>query len=743
MDKYKFYYGTFEKKFDITNLVYKKCMKKIYISRIEDNIFNLKDAFIKRELIINNQYKFEKNEQMEIYIDEIKSAIYGSLNIQIDILHKYITDIFIPQDKNKIFSDVVPNKEKYFYIEDSKGYEYVYLEDSIITIHEEKIILCNKIINKCKTFHSENKFNFPLEYIEKSTHIHNFHLYDLNYLLYHGIRSKNIFLSYEKNLNDDLKFLYGHDNKILGESPIDLCIFDSDISFYESRIVCNFCIIYSIVRRNYIENTDWVLYDIIDDKISILKRIIQYKKFLLPISFCIPPEKISDIELNKKTKLMANIIPMRGGYIYNKEEDYYNDYQTSFFGITHRRNGWDSLRHYEILMNACIPYFVDLDLFPDEVLSLYPKQLILQSNKLYETIQDLNIKTFISSPHFIQYKCLLKALQEYTRNHLTTTAMANYVLEKTNHSKINKILFLSYHIRPDYMRCLLLHGFKTLFGNNCIDHPRIPHLYKNFKNDYTLYGNGFTYSKLLDTIESSDEDIYKLIENHYFDVIIYGQTVQNQQLVSQKYTLYYDHIMKYYSPHEVIFINGEDHVNHYHLQDFYDKIDIGHYCFLREFCFFNDFFYIKKFKEYFKGIIHDDDMHFIISMITPNNLSYRNKYIPLYQKYLMSKKDCHNQILEIGFEKNTSIYLWYHFFKKSIIYSNNDDILSNDRIIISKEIFKQEYDIIIINNNVSFTIPNLYKLLKKNGIMIIENYQSKMFFHHYTLEDDCLIINQN
>ncbi len=105
-----------------------------------------------------------------------------------------------------------------------------------------------------------------------------------------------------------------------------------------------------------------------------LCKYISSPKNILPISFSIPEEKIiknSPI----KTKLFPKHIvdqevasQIEGSvtsYAFESEADYYQDLQTSKFGITTKRAGWDCLRHYEIAANGCVPCFRDLDKKPD------------------------------------------------------------------------------------------------------------------------------------------------------------------------------------------------------------------------------------------------------------------------------------------------------------------------------------------------------------------------------------------
>lgn len=58
-----------------------------------------------------------------------------------------------------------------------------------------------------------------------------------------------------------------------------------------------------------------------------------------PINFSIPKEKICK-SYKIKTKILSDLIPGIGStYIYNSEEDYYNEYKQSYFAITKKKVG--------------------------------------------------------------------------------------------------------------------------------------------------------------------------------------------------------------------------------------------------------------------------------------------------------------------------------------------------------------------------------------------------------------------
>lgn len=292
-----------------------------------------------------------------------------------------------------------------------------------------------------------------------------------------------------------------------------------------------------------------------------------------PITFSIPREKICD---NKpiKTKIISNLIPGDNStYIYNTEEEYYNEYQKSFFAITKKKEGWDCLRHYEILANGCIPYFIDIEKCPKDTMYLLPKNLLIESNLLYNKLKNSNINE-LSEEDTNMYNILQKKLLEYTKQYLTTDKLALYILKKTNFENVTKILYLSGNIEPDYLRCLTLHGFKTIFGNNCHDYPKIPHIYKTNTINYSnLYGKGMSYTNLLEPHlhnDNLDDTIIQDIINKYYDIIIYGSYFRGMP--------FYDLIKKVYTPDRIILLYGEDN-KHCDYNIFLEK---GHYVFVRE-----------------------------------------------------------------------------------------------------------------------------------------------------------------
>ena len=58
-------------------------------------------------------------------------------------------------------------------------------------------------------------------------------------------------------------------------------------------------------------------------------------------------------------------------------------YKKSLFGITTEKAGWDCFRHYEILMNGCIPLFPNIKNCPELTCTNLPKKKISYVNEKY------------------------------------------------------------------------------------------------------------------------------------------------------------------------------------------------------------------------------------------------------------------------------------------------------------------------------------------------------------------------
>ena len=93
--------------------------------------------------------------------------------------------------------------------------------------------------------------------------------------------------------------------------------------------------------------------------------------------------------------------------------------------MTKVKAGWDCLRHYEILANGCIPHFMGIHNCPLLTLTHLPKLELMQGNVMADIARKLSLP-----PVFGEYHELANRLLKHTRKHLTTSAIARYLVDK-------------------------------------------------------------------------------------------------------------------------------------------------------------------------------------------------------------------------------------------------------------------------------------------------------------------------
>jgi hypothetical protein len=161
------------------------------------------------------------------------------------------------------------------------------------------------------------------------------------------------------------------------------------------------------------------------DKCLYFKRelIEKKEKNIFPIHYAIHPTKLVNHYVEKTQELSDSIPSMdncthisSSHYIFNNEKDYYENYQKSKYGITKKKGGWDSMRHYEIMANKCVPLFEDLENCPNLTLTNLPKKLLIEIKNKYNKITET------------EYESYNRELYDYTKEHLTTNSLCDYIL---------------------------------------------------------------------------------------------------------------------------------------------------------------------------------------------------------------------------------------------------------------------------------------------------------------------------
>jgi hypothetical protein len=244
-----------------------------------------------------------------------------------------------------------------------------------------------------------------------------------------------------------------------------------------------------------------------------------------PIAFSIPEDNIRPWV--KKKRLLATLVPGDlSTYIFSDESSYYKDMSESIFALTRKKNGWDCMRHLEIMAAGAIPVFLDIRKAPNASLTLYPKLLFQFALDLYERRQAMSPSPIIDTrTDYALEKMLSTALSKYLLRSLTTTAMATYLLRAMNYTAGN-VLVVSPDVdqSSDYLTDTLLHGLITHLGQHMVYtyHTRVS-IYNHTGIDRKkLYGKGFSFCCRLKKGPKENEqvDVMNMINNKQFELVI-------------------------------------------------------------------------------------------------------------------------------------------------------------------------------------------------------------------------------
>jgi len=282
------------------------------------------------------------------------------------------------------------------------------------------------------------------------------------------------------------------------------------------------------------------------------------KSSIFPLSYCIPDEYIvSDDVLHNKISLIAPLIPGdTSTYVFGPEQetDYCKMYQTALFAHTHKKGGWDCLRHYEILGNGCIPIFPDLLHCPPTTLTTLPKELIMEAN------QKLLPWNFNNKTLYDEY---WKKIITHMRENCSASATTNYFMDKIGYQPKNVLLIMG-NCGINYTRETFWIGMKRYIqqqGGSAVEYPKMDFMYDTYsESNNRLYGNGFTYSRKLkdDYVGFSEEEIIDKIKNKFFDLIIYGKVGPDEGHEGTLPMLFWEHVHKRYTRNEIVFLYGGD-----------------------------------------------------------------------------------------------------------------------------------------------------------------------------------------
>ncbi len=159
------------------------------------------------------------------------------------------------------------------------------------------------------------------------------------------------------------------------------------------------------------EDDSEIIFKFVEKSTYFKRELYENHPYVFPINFGVPEEVILS-EVSEKKILTSDIIPnFSRNYLYEYESDYFRHYAECWFAITKMKGGRDCMRHYEIMMNGCIPLFENLEQCPPLTMVDLPKVELIKFSKEKEINLDNN-----------------KFVLDYVKNNLTTKKIFNKII---------------------------------------------------------------------------------------------------------------------------------------------------------------------------------------------------------------------------------------------------------------------------------------------------------------------------
>jgi hypothetical protein len=288
-------------------------------------------------------------------------------------------------------------------------------------------------------------------------------------------------------------------------------------------------------------------------------NVMCWHRDLTAFPYCIPDEVFINavLPIESKKYVISPLLPGdTSNYLFKAGEEakYYDMYRQSMFAITHKKGGWDCLRHYEILAAGCIPIFEDLDKCPADTLVSFPKELLKDAYRALLPWRNTDEQREA-------YPLYASRLLEFAKSNCSTSANVDRFISGNIKGKI--LMFVG-DMGVNYTRELNWIGIKRRFGISAAEYPPLDYLYDDFPADklQELYGNGFTYSRRLSSqlkVAMTEQELLESLRQKKWDMIIYGKVGPDETDVGSIPLLpYWSEVFKRYSRDEIVFWYGGD-----------------------------------------------------------------------------------------------------------------------------------------------------------------------------------------
>jgi len=168
------------------------------------------------------------------------------------------------------------------------------------------------------------------------------------------------------------------------------------------------------------------------------RELFSCENNVFPTGFGIPYNQIRPIDLNNKTQIIQKTAPYhsifkpatdlgtRYHHIFSDEAEYFDDMSKSWFGLSSKKGGWDSLRHYEIMASGSLLLFRDYDKKPE---MCSPQNLPCLSYSSPDELNKIISRLLVDGIPTDEYLELLFKQREWLLKFGTTESRANFILQ--------------------------------------------------------------------------------------------------------------------------------------------------------------------------------------------------------------------------------------------------------------------------------------------------------------------------
>lgn len=257
-----------------------------------------------------------------------------------------------------------------------------------------------------------------------------------------------------------------------------------------------------------------------------------------PLSFSYPRVPVP---LDPEPALLVSPITPGFPYAYEDEREYLETYRSAYLGITYRKAGWDCFRHVEIMAAGAVPWMIDARDIPRFSMTHYPKQALTK------------VAEFAAAHAGRPDDATRRAFRRYFDQHLTSEAMARYLLASAGLTDADSVLFVDERLphHADYLSVMTLIGLKQILGERCQVMFPVDYIYDDTSIDVArLYGRGFGYTRVVSGELRSASERGSLVAPSEAAAVIVGSVTRNEALARAMLTQA--------SAGRTIWIHGED-----------------------------------------------------------------------------------------------------------------------------------------------------------------------------------------